>query len=154
MITNTLALLFVNIPVNHRIIFFLWAFTYLNSLAFTWDDCNKHIFLWSSPHHGLSTHCSVFWFVFLLVTTLMTFRSYTCQVRVVERGPWHRLFILILFCSYQEIIMVFFAQGLSFNGLGVHSYKGFWCRCVDISGWKLMWDSVDYCKCLMYKQIS
>lgn len=28
MITNTLALLFVNIPVNHRIIFFLWAFTF------------------------------------------------------------------------------------------------------------------------------
>lgn len=52
LITNTLALLFVNIPVNHRIIFFLWAFIYLNSLAFTWDGCNKGIFLWSSPHHG------------------------------------------------------------------------------------------------------
>lgn len=55
--------------------------------------------------------CSVFWFVFLLVTTLMTSRSYTCQVRVDERGPWHCLFIPILFCSYQEIVMVFSHRG-------------------------------------------
>lgn len=47
-----------------------------------------------------------------------------------------------------------FRTGAQFNGLCVHSYRGFWCLCVDISGWKLMWDSVDYCECLMYKQIS
>lgn len=125
LITNTLALLFVNIPVNHIFPLSLYIFELIGFHVRWLQQGYFSVKFSPSWTIWLSTHCSVFWFVFLLVTTLMTFRSYTCQVRVVERGPWHRLFILILFCSYQEIIMVFFAQGLSFNGLGVHSYKGF-----------------------------